>query len=62
MITAVEFSPQWTGGAVHDDSDGDEHGADGDHGHVEGFNEHVWYDPLDDGARSRRASRPNSKC
>ena len=40
ILTAVEFSPIWTGGAAHDDSD-DDHG----HEHVEGFNEHVWYDP-----------------
>jgi zinc/manganese transport system substrate-binding protein len=39
VLTAVEFSPQWTGGsAAH--SEGEEH----EHEHVEGFNEHVWYD------------------
>ncbi|MEU1973134.1 zinc ABC transporter substrate-binding protein [Microbacterium sp. NPDC019599] len=40
VLTAVEFSHEWPGGAAHDDSEGD-HG----HEHVEGFNEHVWYDP-----------------
>src|SRR6187431_3132650 len=38
VLTAVEFSSEWTGGSAHDDS------ADADE-HVEGFNEHVWYDP-----------------
>ena len=46
VITAVEFSHDWPDNAGHDaESEGahtDEHG---DHGHVEGFNEHVWYDP-----------------
>lgn len=37
VITASEFSPEWTGDAAHDDGDG--------HDHVAGFNEHVWYDP-----------------
>ncbi|MET0780518.1 MAG: zinc ABC transporter substrate-binding protein [Microbacterium sp.] len=41
VITAVEFSSAWTGGAAYDDSEGEEH----DHGHIDGFNEHVWYDP-----------------
>jgi len=42
VLTAVEFSSEWTGGSAHDDSeDSDEH----EHEHVEGFNEHVWYDP-----------------
>jgi zinc/manganese transport system substrate-binding protein len=53
VLTAVEFSHDWPGGSVHDDSahdesdhdesaheSGDEHG----HDHVAGFNEHVWYD------------------
>jgi len=40
VLTAVEFSSEWTGGSAHDDSaDADEHE------HVDGFNEHVWYDP-----------------
>jgi zinc/manganese transport system substrate-binding protein len=49
VITAAEFSPDWPENAGHDDeaagseAEGDhEHG---DHEHVEGFNEHVWYDP-----------------
>lgn len=46
VITAAESSPAWTGGAAHDDAEGGEHSAE-EHGHehVEGFNEHVWYDP-----------------
>jgi len=45
VLTAVEFSSEWTGGSAHDDSAHDE-GEDADeHEHVEGFNEHVWYDP-----------------
>ncbi len=39
VLTAVEFSSAWPGGAATD-SDGDHH----EHEHVEGFNEHVWYD------------------
>ncbi|NYE18444.1 metal ABC transporter solute-binding protein, Zn/Mn family [Microbacterium immunditiarum] len=46
VLTAVEFSSAWEGGAARDDSD--EHADEGDHGHdhehIEGFNEHVWYD------------------
>ncbi|MFE1646464.1 metal ABC transporter solute-binding protein, Zn/Mn family [Microbacterium sp. P01] len=42
LITAAELSPAWP-------SDSEDHahteGADDDHGHIEGFNEHVWYDP-----------------
>ncbi|WP_243075885.1 metal ABC transporter solute-binding protein, Zn/Mn family [Microbacterium sp. SS28] len=44
VISAVEFSPLWTGGSAHDDS-GDDHADDHGHEHIEGFNEHVWYDP-----------------
>jgi len=50
VLTAVEFSHAWEGGAAHDDSaegergDEDEHAHDHDHEHIEGFNEHVWYD------------------
>lgn len=40
VLTAVEFSPEWPGESAHDDSEGDGHG----HEHIEGFNEHVWYD------------------
>jgi zinc/manganese transport system substrate-binding protein len=47
VITAVEFSDDRPGGDGHDDTAGeDAAGDDGhDHAHVEGFNEHVWYDP-----------------
>lgn len=51
VITAVEYSHDWPENAGHDEdetpsADGDGHDHDhGDHGHVEGFNEHVWYDP-----------------
>lgn len=58
VLTAVEFSHDWPENDGHeneghddehaeDDEHGhadDDHGDDG-HGHVEGFNEHVWYDP-----------------
>ncbi|MDE0546385.1 metal ABC transporter solute-binding protein, Zn/Mn family [Microbacterium sp. C7(2022)] len=56
VITAVEFSHDWPENDGHDDAE-DEHSDDedddhaeddhdhADHGHVEGFNEHVWYDP-----------------
>ena len=44
VLTAVEFSPEWTGGSSHAHSEGeDEH--EHAHDHVDGFNEHVWYDP-----------------
>ena len=58
VITAVGFSHEWPGNPGHDagSADGehseqehsdDEHADDehADHEHVEGFNEHVWYDP-----------------
>ena len=60
VITAVEFSHDWPENDGHDDEQGESDDADesaepdddhdhdhdhGDHGHVEGFNEHVWYDP-----------------
>ncbi|WP_454114476.1 metal ABC transporter solute-binding protein, Zn/Mn family [Microbacterium lacticum] len=58
VITAVEFSHDWPGNAGHDAADHDdatddatpESDATGDHDHdghdhIEGFNEHVWYDP-----------------
>jgi zinc/manganese transport system substrate-binding protein len=47
VITAVEFSDDRPGSDGHDDTAGeDAAGDDGhDHAHVEGFNEHVWYDP-----------------
>lgn len=40
VLTAVEFSSHWNGGAATD-SEGEHHHDDD---HVEGFNEHVWYD------------------
>lgn len=49
VITAVEHSHDWPENAGHSEEaeeDHDhEHGDHGDHEHVEGFNEHVWYDP-----------------
>lgn len=60
VITAVEFSHDWPGedGEEHDHADEEseddhDHEAEeesedhdhADHGHIEGFNEHVWYDP-----------------
>jgi ABC-type metal ion transport system, periplasmic component/surface adhesin len=36
VITAVEYSDAYPGGEVGDHEE---------HGHLEGFNEHVWYDP-----------------
>ncbi|MET0812154.1 MAG: zinc ABC transporter substrate-binding protein [Microbacterium sp.] len=54
IITAVEFSHDWpeneghdaeaTEEAEHEHAEGEEHDHEG-HDHVEGFNEHVWYDP-----------------
>lgn len=58
VITAVEFSHDWpdNGGHAEESEETEEHADDehaeegedhdhADHGHVEGFNEHVWYDP-----------------
>jgi len=51
VVTAVESSHDWPENEGHEtESAADEHAADEDHdhsahGHVEGFNEHVWYDP-----------------
>lgn len=57
VLTAVEFSHDFPGAKGHDDhasdeadehasDDGDGHGHDHEgHDHIEGFNEHVWYDP-----------------
>ncbi len=50
VITAVEFSHDWPENAGHeaetaDEAHADDEGHDHDHAHVEGFNEHVWYDP-----------------
>lgn len=59
VVTAVEFSHDWPENEGHDaEEEGAEEAADAapaeeehseeeghDHAHVEGFNEHVWYDP-----------------
>lgn len=58
VITAVEYSHDWPENEGHDDSStgsetgagatdaADDHDHDHEgHDHVEGFNEHVWYDP-----------------
>ncbi len=51
VLTAAEFSHDWPENAGHeeesehaDEEHDHDHEADG-HDHVEGFNEHVWYDP-----------------
>lgn len=41
LITAAEFSHDYPGATVADDEHADDH----DHDHIEGFNEHVWFDP-----------------
>ncbi len=49
VVTAVEHSHDWPDAEEHSDTEAEEdhdHDHDhADHGHVEGFNEHVWYDP-----------------
>ncbi|MFG6503739.1 metal ABC transporter solute-binding protein, Zn/Mn family [Microbacterium sp. P05] len=56
VITAAEYSHDWPGNAGHAEdsteapvdeapSDEPEHSDDDGHDHIEGFNEHVWYDP-----------------
>jgi zinc/manganese transport system substrate-binding protein len=57
VITAAEFSHDWpeneghahetdeTDAETDERADEDGHGHDHGHDHVEGFNEHVWYDP-----------------
>jgi len=40
VLTAVEYSSEWTGGSTHGDG-----ATAAEHEHVKGFNEHVWYDP-----------------
>jgi zinc/manganese transport system substrate-binding protein len=59
VLTAVEFSHDFPGAEGHDDhasDDGDDHASDDSdghdhdhdhegHDHIEGFNEHIWYDP-----------------
>lgn len=47
VVTAVEFSHDWPENAGHQEAaehTDDDHG-DHAHAHIEGFNEHVWYDP-----------------
>jgi zinc/manganese transport system substrate-binding protein len=51
VFTAAEFSHDYPGNAGHDDEaeeedhdHADEQGHEG-HDHIEGFNEHVWFDP-----------------
>ena len=54
VVTAVEHSHDWPDNDGHDHADEDDHADEAeadhdhdhdDHDHVEGFNEHVWYDP-----------------
>jgi zinc/manganese transport system substrate-binding protein len=49
VITAVEFSHDHPDNAGHDEEPAEEpagdHADDHGHDHIEGFNEHVWYDP-----------------
>jgi zinc/manganese transport system substrate-binding protein len=54
VITAAEYSHDWPENAGHDEAESeaptDEHAEEEDHDHaghdhIEGFNEHVWYDP-----------------
>ena len=51
VITAAEYSHDWPENAGHTDEEIDhdhadeKSGAHTDHEHIEGFNEHVWYDP-----------------
>ncbi|MFT4136074.1 metal ABC transporter solute-binding protein, Zn/Mn family [Microbacterium sp.] len=48
VLTAAELSPDWPGEDDHDHSDDAEATEEADedgHDHIEGFNEHVWYDP-----------------
>jgi len=53
VLTAVEFSHDFPGNEGHEEGDAEEHdhehaedeeGHEG-HDHIEGFNEHVWFDP-----------------
>lgn len=60
VITAVEYNHDYPGAVSHDEAHADEaspapsesahdhdhdHADDDGHDHIEGFNEHVWYDP-----------------
>ncbi|MGC0369115.1 metal ABC transporter solute-binding protein, Zn/Mn family [Microbacterium sp. SLBN-111] len=56
VLTAVEYNHDYPGAESHDDASASPSADDTDHGHehVEGFNEHVWYDPdtVDDLAKA----------
>ena len=53
VITAAEYSHDWPGDEHSDDEHSDDEHSDDEHAedehaghdHIEGFNEHVWYDP-----------------
>lgn len=47
VLTAVEFSHAYPGNEGHEtETEADhDHDSDAPHDHIEGFNEHVWYDP-----------------
>lgn len=45
VLTAVEFSHAYPGNDGHDAPGDHDHAGDVPHDHIEGFNEHVWYDP-----------------
>ncbi len=52
VITAADYSHNWPENAGHDATgtatdaaDDHDHADDDGHDHIEGFNEHVWYDP-----------------
>lgn len=52
VLTAVEYNHDYPGAAAHSDDatpapseSADDHAGDDGHAHIEGFNEHVWYDP-----------------
>ncbi|MFT4219199.1 MAG: zinc ABC transporter substrate-binding protein [Microbacterium sp.] len=47
VLTAAEFSDAWPGedGEEHEHADEDADEDHAGHDHIEGFNEHVWYDP-----------------
>ena len=46
VLTAAEFSSEWTGDSAEDSDGHHDHGDE----HIEGFNEHVWYDLVAMGA------------
>lgn len=45
IITAAEFSHDHPGTTAEHDDHADEHSEEHGHAHIEGFNEHVWFDP-----------------